>query len=119
MALKILPKVNTVAGLSKNGCYIQITPYLPFDLLTIPVDRGIWANKADFKANVKNPTIAQLVEIRNSYVLDPELAGQVFEGKNILYKMLMWANKAVKDIILADNPTWTDADIEIVDIPKV
>lgn len=119
MALKILPKVTSTGDLTKDGCYIQIKPYLPYDLKSIPVDRGIWASKEDFEANIKRPTISSLIEIRDAYYLDPEDAGDIYQGKNIVYKMLAWANEAVKAQILADNPTWKSADIEIVDIPKV
>lgn len=118
MALKILPKVTALGGLSKDGCYIQIKPYLPYDLKSIPVDRGIWASKEDFEANINDPTIASLLEIRAAYYLNPESASDIYEGKNIVYKMLTWANESVKAIILSDNPTWDDDDIEIVDIPK-
>lgn len=119
MALKILKEVSAKGDLKTDGCYIQVKPYLPFDLQNVPVDRGIWKSKEDFEANQSGPTIPALIEIKNAYYLNPEDAGDIYEGKNILYKMLWWVNTAIKQQILADNPTWVDADIEIVDIPKL
>lgn len=125
MALKILKPVTSKGQLSKDGCYIQIklyTPYgMPDDLPKIPVDRYIWASRADFEANMQpeQATISSLNEIPSAFYLDAATASDEYEGKNIVYKSLMWANQAVKDIILAANPSWVDKDIEIVDIPKL
>lgn len=127
MALKILPEVTASGDLKRDGCYIQIQPTIPFVVVnpeapdTLPVLVNIWADKADFEANPYKPSIRTLVEIRkdNLYYFDPANAGDTYEGKNIVWKMLMWASEAVKAQILIDNPKWTDTDIEIVDIPKI
>ena len=119
MALKILKSVTAPGGLIREeGCYIQIKPYMPYDLPNIPSDRGIWGSKEDFDKNKSQPTIISLLEIPENFYLDPETAGDIYEGKNIVYKMLAWSNQAAKDAILEKNPTWSDKDIEIVDIPK-
>ncbi len=125
MALKILKEVTSKGQLSKAGCYIQIKPFLPYgmpnDLPKIPCDRFIWASREDFEANMseQQATIQSLTEVPSAFYLDAATAGDVYQGKNIVYKSLMWANQAVKDQILELNPTWDDKDIEIVDIPKL
>lgn len=118
MAL-LIKKPVTSGQLSKStGCYIQIKPYLVYGLKTIPVDRAIWGSKADYDANQNDPTIGSLKEIDDSYLVLTSNIPTTGDGKNVLDKMLYWVSKDVKAQILAANPTWVDADIDIIDIPK-
>jgi hypothetical protein len=118
MALKIIPEVTAPGELKKEGCYINLLLHMDCPNPIIPVDRYIWASKEDYDTNPKNPSIMALIEIESYYRLDMENAGDVYQGKNIAYKMIMWAHQDIKSQILAANPKWSDADIEIVDVPK-
>lgn len=117
MAL-LIKKPVTSGQLGKTGCYIQIKPYLVYGLKQIPVDRAIWGSKADYDANQNEPTINSLIEVSDSFKVLTSNVPTTGDGKNVLDKMLYWISVDVKTQILAANPTWVDADIEIVDIPK-
>lgn len=116
MAL-LIKKTVTRGQMSKDGCYIQIKPYLIYGLKSIPADRGIWGSKEDFEENTL-PTIANLDQIDSAFTIETKTIPTTDQGKDVLLKMLWWASTEVKAQILAKNPDWSDSDIEIVDIPK-
>lgn len=115
----LIKKPVTSGQLSKStGCYIQIKPFLVYGLKEIPTDRAIWGSKSDYDANPNKPSITSLTEIKDSFTVPTSNVPTTGDGKNVLDKMLYWVSVDIKAQILALNPTWTDSDIDIVDIPK-
>jgi hypothetical protein len=115
MAL-LIKKTVTTEGLSRIGCYIQLLPNALTGIPNVPIDRNIWKNKTDFLANQTKGTITKLDEIKNSFLVARDTAPSDCQGSTVEIKALYWLNTEVKAQILADNITWTDDDIDIIDL---
>lgn len=138
----IIHKKTNLGGLTcDKGSYMQLKPFLTYGLKNIPVDRAIFACKEEYDAlsnktvqNLVSPatddaeavyeyvtvevqmergTIDKLDQVRDCFYVNPEDAPATKTGTNVVTKMLRWIHEEVKAQILADNPTWADADIEI------
>lgn len=116
MALLVKKEV-TKAGLSRTGCYIQLVPHFITGSEIVPTDKSIWATKEDYIANPSNGTIPSLDEIASNFSIEYSSAPENCEGDTVAMKMLYWINEEAKKAILTANPSWEDADVEIVDLP--
>jgi 5S rRNA maturation endonuclease (ribonuclease M5) len=82
------------------------------------LNTSVYNNIDDFKSGKRSGLndIDQLKELRRLVIGTPDADNS---GANVLEKFNLYLNQITKAKILADNPTWVDADIEIVNISLI
>lgn len=118
MALKLKKQLST-NGVNLDTAFqpiIEITCSLSSTFKTNSmISTTVFNSINDFKANNRSNLndIDQIKGLRELSVGTPEADN---EGTNVLEKFNLYLNNITKAKILADNPTWVDGDIEIVNI---